>query len=175
MQSRRIFKSATASQHEVRELFQFVFLGELLNPGKSTWLVSPWISDVPILDNRSGAFNLVDPDWGSREITISDMLLSLMRRGQPVNIATRSLDHNKRFLSAMREKTENSGLGSKLWINDNANALHTKGLLTDRALLAGSMNFTYGGFELNDEVITFDVDLQQVAEARLNFYRYRTA
>ncbi|MGF6923883.1 phospholipase D-like domain-containing protein DpdK [Paraburkholderia sp. 40] len=173
MQSRRIFKSATTSQHEVRELFQFVFLGELLNPGRATWLVSPWISDVPILDNRSGAFNLVEPDWGSREITISEMLLSLMRRGQPVSIATRSLDHNKRFLSTMREKARNSGVDSKLWINDGADALHTKGLLTDRALLSGSMNFTYGGFELNDEVISFDVELQQIAEARLNFDRYR--
>ena len=173
MRSRRIFKSATASQHEVRELFQFVFLGELLNPGRATWLVSPWISDVPILDNRSGAFNLVDPDWGSREISISEMLLSLMRRGQPIFIATRSLDHNKRFLSVVREKARNSGLESKLWINDRADALHTKGLLTDRALLSGSMNFTYGGFELNDEVISFDVDLQQIAEARINFDRYR--
>ncbi len=73
----------------------------------------------------------------------------------------------------MREKARNSGLESKLWINDRADALHTKGLLTDRALLSGSMNFTYGGFELNDEVISFDVDLQQIAEARINFDRYR--
>jgi hypothetical protein len=54
-----------------------------------------------------------------------------------------------------------------------SHARHASSQVTYRALLSGSMNFTYGGFELNDEVISFDVDLQQIAEARLNFDRYR--
>jgi phosphatidylserine/phosphatidylglycerophosphate/cardiolipin synthase-like enzyme len=50
--------------------------------------------------------------------------------------------------------------------------LHTKGVLTKRGLLIGSMNLTYNGLELNDEVVVFDTTLKSLAEARLNFESY---
>ena len=56
-ETRRIFKSAVTSQNLIRELLQAMFLGELIAPGgERAWLVSPWISNVIIFDNRAGGF-----------------------------------------------------------------------------------------------------------------------
>ena len=34
------------------DLLQMLFLSELLAPSRCLWLVSPWISDIPVIDNR---------------------------------------------------------------------------------------------------------------------------
>jgi hypothetical protein len=31
-------------------------------------LVSPWVSNVAILDNRAAGFSAVNPEWGAREM-----------------------------------------------------------------------------------------------------------
>ena len=50
--------------------------------------------------------------------------------------------------------------------------LHTKGILTSRGFLSGSMNLTYSGLDLNEELITYDTDEQSLAVARLAFANY---
>lgn len=171
--TRRIFKSRTSSQSEVRELLEFVFVGEILDPGQELWLVSPWISDVILLDNRAGSFNMVDPEWGPRELRLSDLLLTLMKKGQVINIVTSGDTHNQAFFGAMDEKVALAGLQQQFWSDRNRRYLHTKGMLTERGHLSGSMNFTYNGIELNDETVTFEVAPRDVALARLNYENYR--
>jgi hypothetical protein len=53
--------------------------------------------------------------------------------------------------------------------------LHTKGILTSRGLLSGSMNLTYGSLDLNEELITYDTDEQALSVARLAFANYADA
>ena len=66
-ETRRIFKSAVTSQNLIRELLQMMLLGELLSPGgQRTWLVSPWISNIMLFDNRAGGFGTINPEWGNR-------------------------------------------------------------------------------------------------------------
>ena len=70
-ETRRIFKSAVTSQNLIRELLQMMFLGELLAPGgQRAWLVSPWISNIVLFDNRAGGFGTINPEWGNREIRL---------------------------------------------------------------------------------------------------------
>ncbi len=173
--SRRIFKSAVTSQNLIRELLQLMLLGELMAPGgQRVWLVSPWISNVAILDNRAGGFNAVNPEWGAREIRLVEVGVELIARGCPLGVATSLDDHNVAFLDALAEAAYEIGLSDKLRVVRREN-LHTKGILLRRGLLTGSMNITYRGLELNDEVVIYDTSPQGLAQARISFESYLEA
>lgn len=171
-ETRRIFKSAITSQNLIRELLQMMLLGELLAPGgKRAWLVSPWISNVVLFDNRAGGFITVNPEWGSREIRLIEVAMNLMARGTALGIATSYDGHNTPFLDTLSEAATEAGLSDLLTIVQREH-LHTKGLLLRRGLLTGSMNLTYRGLELNDEMVVYDREAKTLAEARLNFESY---
>ncbi len=171
--TRRIFKSAVTSQNLIRELLQLMLLGELLAPGgERAWLVSPWISNVVLFDNRAGGFSTVNPEWGCREIRLIEVVLDLLARGTPLGIATNLDEHNDSFITAISDAADEAGLAGMLSIIQEEH-LHTKGILVRRGLLTGSMNLTYRGLELNDEMVVYDTDLKTLAEARLNFDTYR--
>lgn len=170
--TRRIFKSAVTSQNLIRELLQLMLLGELLAPGgERAWLVSPWISNVVLFDNRAGGFATVNPEWGSREIRLIEVATDLMVRGTSLGIATSYDNHNASFLATLSEAADAAGVADLLTIVQREH-LHIKGVLVKRGLLTGSMNLTYRGFELNDEMVVYDTELKTLAEARLNFESY---
>jgi hypothetical protein len=168
---RRIFKSQITGSTTIRELMQTMFVGELLQGGNPIWIVSPWISNVVVIDNRAGNFDSLNPEWGRREVRFADVLVSLMARGSLVNVVTRDQESNKGFLSSLNELTERHALEKYLAIRIHE-ALHTKGILLSRCLLMGSMNLTYNGLVINDESIEFSVDPADVANSRLEFRRY---
>lgn len=171
-ETRRIFKSAVTSQNLIRELLQLMLLGELLAPGgERAWLVSPWISNILLFDNRAGGFGSVNPEWGGREVRIIEVAIDLMARGTPLGIATSFDTHNDAFIAAVSEAAEEAGLSERLLIVQRQH-LHTKGVLLKRGLLTGSMNLTYNGLELNDEMVVYDTNAKTLAEARLNFESY---
>jgi hypothetical protein len=170
--TRRIFKSAITSQNLIRELLQQMILSELLAPGGDrAWLVSPWISNVVLLDNRAAGFSALNPDWGEREIRLIEILVYLMARGTPLGIATSFDGHNDPLLTALEVAAQDAGVGDKLVIVRRA-LLHTKGLLLSRGLLTGSMNLTFRGLELNDEHVIYDTTRQPIAQARIAFESY---
>lgn len=174
-ESRRIFKSLATSQNLVRELLQMMVLGELISPGgQRAWLVSPWISNVVLFDNRAGGFSAVNPEWGAREIRLIEVALYLMARGTNLGVATSFDEHNDGFLEALKVGAEEAGVSDKLHIVRRQH-LHVKGILFKRGLLTGSMNLTYRGLELNDETVVYDTAPQTIAEARLNFEAYGRA
>lgn len=168
---RRVFKSSSTGPAVIRELLQMMFLSELLAPSRNIWVVSPWISDVPILDNRSGSFDVMNPEWHRREIRLIDLTLQVLTGGSRVIIVTRPDAHNPAFLDQLTERAEETSLKDNLTLVQREH-LHTKGILTDSGLLLGSMNLTFRGFELNDEVIEYDTSLQRIAEARQSFQSY---
>ena len=174
-ESRRIFKSLTTSQNLVRELLQMMLLGELLAPGRQrAWLVSPWISNVVLFDNRAGGFNMVNPEWGAREIRLIEVALQLMARGTRLGVATNLDEHNDAFIQGLAAAAREEGMSDKLLVVRRTN-LHIKGILLDRGLLMGSMNLTYRGLELNDETVTYDTGTRTIAETRLNFEAFAKA
>ncbi|MDR6846968.1 phospholipase D-like domain-containing protein DpdK [Sphingomonas sp. BE137] len=171
-ETRRIFKSAVTSQNLIRELLQLMLLGELLAPGgERAWLVSPWISNILLFDNRAGGFGSVNPEWGGREVRLVEVAIDLMARGTSLGIATSFDTHNDAFIAAASEAAEEAGVSERLLIVQRQH-LHTKGVLLKRGLLTGSMNLTYNGLELNDEMVVYDTNAKTLAEARLNFESY---
>ena len=174
-ETRRIFKSAVTSQNLIRELLQMMLLGELLSPGgQRTWLVSPWISNIMLFDNRAGGFSTINPEWGNREIRLVEVLTDMMTRGTALGIATGMDTHNDPLIAALTTAVEEGGLSDQLKIVRRQH-LHIKGVLLKRGLLTGSMNLTYNGLELNDEMVVYDTTPKTLSEARINFESYLAA
>lgn len=167
--TRHIHKSSWRCQDEVKELLQAVFVGEMLAPSLCVWLVSPWISDIPIIDNRSGAFDALDSSWGPRQLRMLDVLQRCLGVGTAVVVATRPLSHNRPFLDQLVARAQDAGASDALVIHESED-LHEKGLLGDDFYLSGSMNFTYGGVELLEETVKFDTADEVVAQARLVYH-----
>jgi hypothetical protein len=168
---RRIFKSVVTSRKVIQELITLMVVSELLHPGPAVWIVSPWISDVPLLDNRAGSFDSINPEWGHREIRLTDLAVQLMAGGSALKLVTRPDEHNKVFIRRLADAADASAVRSLLSVTQRE-SLHTKGILTRRGLMLGSMNLTYNGLELNDEVIEYDTDPQALSNAEMAFEDY---
>lgn len=167
--TRHIHKSSWRCQDEVRELLQATFVSELLSPSRCLWLVSPWVSDIPIIDNRTGAFDSLDPSWGPRVVRLTEVLGLLLRRGATVVLATRPVDHNRPFVEQMHAAARDVATQDALYVNESED-LHEKGVLGDDFYLSGSMNLTYGGVELLEETVKYDTSEPVIAQAQLVYF-----
>jgi hypothetical protein len=168
--ARQIFKGRARAEREVENLLQSILAAELVLPSEVLWLVSPWVSDIGVIDNETGAFSGLEPSWGRRRITLVEALATMVRRGSHVVVATRSDDHNLRFIRKLEAAVESAGLSNRLLVRvDEEERLHEKGLVGDDYYLSGSMNFTYNGVRLHDEAVKFELAAESVAQARVNF------
>jgi len=165
---RRIFKSRTSRQREVRDMLCSLLVAEVVQPSRCLWLVSPWVTDLELVDNRTGAFDYLEPSWGQRRIQISELLVRAMVNGGRLRVVTNQDEHNVRFLRQLTDRASQNGVREQLQIIQNKE-LHTKGLLGEQFYLHGSMNITIRGIEINDEQINLDTDKAEIADAHLAF------
>lgn len=154
------------SVRQIPDLLQSIFLAELLVPSKVFWLVSPWISDIPVLDNSSGGFASIEPDWPLTTIPITKVLERLVQGGTSVHVAMRDVQHNQPVGRSL-EAIKLTG-GAKLKIHYEQE-LHEKGMLGTGYWLSGSMNFTFNGISFNNETVTFCVEPGTVARQAIAF------
>jgi hypothetical protein len=155
---------AHASARHVPDLLQALFATEVLSPGRRLWIVSPWISDVALLDNRTGGFLSLEPGWPRAVVRLGQVLLRLLRSGQAITVATRPAEHNRPLLERLRR--EAAGLALTLRESEE---LHAKGILADTFFLSGSMNFTHNGITINEEIVTYVTDPAEIARQRVIF------
>lgn len=160
--TRYIHTKATARQ--ISDLLQNLFVAELVSPSSRLWLVSPWISDIPVIDNRTNGFLAFEQSWIRSQITLSQVLAKLHELGTTIHIATRPDEHNNAFLDRMTRLISHD---ASCFFIHSAEELHEKGILTDSAYLSGSMNFTFNGISLNEEAVTFSIDPALIAESRV--------
>lgn len=153
-----------ASSHQVVDLLQTIFLAELFCPGGDLWIMSPWISDIPVIDNRASQFLHLEPSWGGRQVRLSEVLYQIMARGTKVHIVTRREDHNRAFIMTMEQLRAQGNLPLYIKIVDE---FHEKGILGRNYYLSGSMNFTYYGITINEEVLHYFTQPALVAEKKL--------
>lgn len=169
--SRKIFKSATAAQSAVRDVLTAVLTQELLLPSRDVFIVAPWISNVVVFDNRVGQYASLNPEWARREIRLIEVLAALCASGGRLHVHTRPDSHNQPFLLRLQEALADTGVSDR-WSRRQHERLHTKGLLTDRVLIDGSMNITESGVAFNDEAVTVSFDAHAIASARVHFETY---
>ena len=159
---------------EVPRLLQSLFAGELVAPSRNLWLVSPWISNIPILDNRTNAFRHIEPNWPQTRIRLADVLAHLLMDGTAVYVATRpsrrggASKANDGFVDELKRKAGGSDASLYIYRRREEN-LHQKGLLCEAFYLRGSMNFTRNGVQHNDERVEFTTDREDIARARSEF------
>lgn len=165
MTSRQILQTARSARSAPRELLQSIFASELVSPSRCLWIVSPWLRDIPVLDNTSGTFTSLGSDFPKSFVRLSQVLRELVVRGSAVVIATRKESGNRQVMDALGSVSAETSVTFR-----ERDVLHAKGLVGDAYSLTGSMNLTYNGLERLDEMLLFETRRSEVEELRLAFH-----
>ena len=175
--SRQILSMENGSREDLADAIQNIFVAELLNPSSEIWLVSPWVSDVNVIDNRTGKFTGLLPDFPQRWIHLTEVLSEIISRKSSVNLVTRpnakgsDNSRNEQFFTQLTNRVAGDGNQNRLRTVFSSD-LHIKGLLTDKIFLSGSMNFTFFGLRKSEELIRISATESEIATASLSFRQY---
>ena len=161
---RQIFIHGPYGMRQLKETLADLLIGLILSPD-DLWLVSPWVSDFDLLDNRAGNWDSIEPAWGARYVRFSELLIAAIESGCNLKYVTNNDPMNQRFYDQLIARL---GSGHSI-LKLEKKSLHTKGLLCSSFFLAGSMNFTYSGTHRNDERIQLSTDANAIAEAKIEF------
>jgi hypothetical protein len=167
--TRQVLRGASARRNEIREVLQGIFASELLYPSRCLWLVAPQLRDVEVLDNHGAAFRGIDPDLPRAGVRLSEVLRRVLERGTQVVVATRPLPECRRFTDTLMTAARARSVTELLSVV-TPDVLHMKGLIGDGYALSGSMDFTFGGIELQTELVTLQTDPAEVAKLRVAFH-----
>jgi phosphatidylserine/phosphatidylglycerophosphate/cardiolipin synthase-like enzyme len=167
MNVRQIHKTSSRARNEARELLEQVFASELLRPSRVLWIVSPWIRDVPILDNRAGAYSSLGPEFPRVHVRLSAVLKELGRRGTSLVMACRPGPEGGELGDEVQRDLDPASVTIRRLSN-----LHVKGIVGDAYALTGSMNLTHNGVDHLTELIQFVTDPVQVASLRSEFRQH---
>ena len=165
--NRVIFINNSLGRRKLKETLGNLLVGLIFSP-EDIWLISPWVSDFELLDNRAGDWNAVDSSWGTRQINFSELLICAMNSGCCLHFVTTSDSNNRAFIERLRIAVPDE----EIFQHVISEKLHIKGLLTSSFFLAGSMNFTYSGAHINDEQINLSIDPNTISEARIEVEQY---
>lgn len=169
MSHRQILRTRSGSRQQIQALLESLFTAELLSPSPRIYMVSAWIRDIQILDNRGGSFRGLDPSWGRRTFRLAEILRILVGRGSEVVLVVRPEQGNEDFVRRLMQALGDSEkTRARILIRSE---LHVKGLLGQGYAITGSMNFTHFGLENNDEFLHYETDPQKLAELRVEFER----
>ncbi|MEV8095180.1 phospholipase D-like domain-containing protein DpdK [Kitasatospora sp. NPDC085879] len=161
----RTLRTSAKTGLSVDSMLAAALLSELISPSRQLWLVSPWITDVEVIDNRHGNFDSLFGDVPPSSWRLSDVLLRLSGAGTEICVVTRADPHNDLFLRRM-ESADPKRL--HVWRDPD---VHEKTLCGQDWLLDGSMNFTVRGMAKNDESVTYKMGGPGAGQARLDLAR----
>lgn len=167
MSKERTIQSSAGSK-QIIDLLQSIFVSELIYPSECLWIVSPWISDIPIIDNKANQFIYLNPDWAKKLVRFSEVITNLIQFGAKIHIATRPESHNELFVQRLKTQIEAIEKEDQLRVHFQEN-LHEKGILGDSFYLSGSMNFTFNGITLNEEKVIFSINKEKINEEKFLF------
>lgn len=165
----RTLRPSPVTGIRVDPLLTAALLAELLQPSDELWLVSPWISDVPAVDNTRGDYDALFVDASARVYPFSVTLSLIVAAGSHLTVVTRPVDHNTPFLDRLHDLTGRT----RMTVVTHSD-VHEKTLLGRDWLLTGSMNFTMRGMQVNDEAVAYTVGAAAAAQARIDLaHRWR--
>lgn len=167
MSTRLIHRSAASPTRDITECLEGLFLSELLDPGKRLLAISPWMSDFPALNNRSGRYTTLDASWTATFVPFSSLVRAMLQRGTSIRIACGPGDRETELLSRIEQAASLDGTTARLFVTrlprDHRLFSHEKALISDTWAIYGSMNLTYSGVTMNGELITVTTDAARVA------------
>jgi len=154
------------TQDVPRDVLQSLFALELLAPSNPLWIISPWISDVELIDNHGGRFSAIEPGWPNANIRLLSVLSAITDRGGSIVIITNHSKHNDDI-----ERRIHALFDPQLrFIRDEH--VHTKGIVGERFMVTGSMNLTHSGVYRNDEHLQYDTDPTRIHEWRVDLQQH---
>lgn len=162
MTGRRTVRTRPRNGLAIRDVLAAALLSELCSPSEEFWLVSGWLSDVPVIDNATRQFDAVMGNEPRASMTLIDFLGELASRGTEVHVAVRRLEHNRAFVERLKRVCSTDTL--HVYFSDD---LHEKLMMGWDWLMTGSMNFTWNGTQVNEESIEFEFDRTAAARHRL--------
>ena len=153
-----------SERKSIRQLLQGIFAAEAYSPSRPLWILSAWISDIPVIDNSARNFSAIDSAWPVGSVVLSQVLATQLRNGGRVNVVMRDVKHNSNFVDRLKDLKEKYPESVRWCLADD---FHEKGIVAWDFTLEGSMNFTFNGIEVNDEHLIFRTDQQTVSERRV--------
>ena len=165
-----IRKSQSASATEAADLLAGIFSAELAAPSKCLWLVSPWISDVEIVDNSAGGLRRTrvgsESGASARRDPSNPRLPGYSRR--------RRNDHRcPQHAVPATPSNDRGGFSRQRQVHHLDRSVRKpphEGADRRRYALAGSMNITFNGIQVREELVDFRTDETFVAQARMDAY-----
>ena len=158
--SNRVIKSYTGQEaNQLRRLLESLFALELLSPSPELYLYSPWISNIGLLDNRSGRFRSIIPFAEEIMYKVSDVLELLAKKGSRIRIIARPNDSRTEAPIGLLDH-------ENIEVKRSPN-FHEKSITCNNFFFRGSMNLTYFGTHINDEHIEVADDAVVIAKALL--------
>jgi phosphatidylserine/phosphatidylglycerophosphate/cardiolipin synthase-like enzyme len=168
MSTRLIHRSAASPSRDIAECLEGLLIYELLNPGQRILIVSPWISDFPVLDNRGGRFTAVEGSWTASFVHFSGVLRAVLQHGTNVRIACGPGDRENEFVTRLDRAATLDGTPDLLSVTrlprEHRVFSHEKAVVADTWAVYGSMNLTYSGVTMNGELITATTEVGLVSE-----------
>lgn len=136
-----------------------IFSLEAALPSKEIYLISPFLSNSPIIQNKHGEYTDLFPFSEGKTIFLSDIFTTLAWRGSDIRIICNpERPETKKFINLLGNNVEIRKLSNN----------HEKGLFTNHIYLHGSMNFTYRGININGENIRITSNGSEVNHALMS-------
>lgn len=162
MSGRRMIRTRPRNGLAIGDVLTAAIVSELCSPSVELWLVSGWVTDIPVLNNEDRQFDAVMGGESRSHMTLSQALGELTRRGTELHVALRKEEHNQVFVDRLQRS---SAVGA-LHLYSSAD-LHEKMMVGWSWVLKGSMNFTWNGVQRNEESLEFEVGQAEAAKQRL--------
>lgn len=146
----------------ISDVLTATLLSELCRPSAELWVVTGWITDIPVLNNRHRQYDAVLGPLARSSVLLSEVLAEIAHRGTHIHVAVREVDHNLRFV----RRIEGRIAAEQLSVHSSPD-LHEKIMVGDDWVMKGSMNFTWNGVQVNEESIDFELSQGTAAKQRL--------
>jgi hypothetical protein len=161
---RTIRKGRLVASLDVQNALESLFVAETLKGSTEFWIVSPWLSDVVIIDNRGGRFAHLS-ELGDRKLKLTEVLLYLVDRfGTKVTVVVSddgwASEARRSIPAAFQQVSRADYLNMHVRSRD---LLHDKIVATSDWLVSGSMNFTKQGITVRDEHVDIETDPAMIA------------
>jgi phosphatidylserine/phosphatidylglycerophosphate/cardiolipin synthase-like enzyme len=157
-------RTGQATGVKIDRLLSDVLLSELLNPSEDLWLMSPWISDIEVLDNTGGTYDAAFSDPLNRAYSFAEVLGLLTKAGSRLRVVTLP-GKSLQFLEHLQYQAD----ASNLRIIRDEKIYHEKTFCGDDWQITGSMNYTHHGMHRNDERSRYLLDKTAAALTRVEF------
>jgi len=149
MPNRTIWKHGSGPQ--IRDAVASALLSLLLPGGRQpVYVASPYMSDYDLFDNSTRALAGVVPRLADHDvIRFSDYLRALSER---VEVRVMTSPRSKTFVDLLCGVSVEH---TRLFVKVGDEASHEKAIVADGLCIAGSMNFTHRGLNVNGERVDF--------------------